>query len=106
VKRVPFPGEDQRSAAVRERLLALLRDWGKNARIRDFLDLDFMADVIRLAADPAAPTSLETAGVETAGVETADLVVAFQIAGLLTALEDYPVDETALHEAFLHEVGE
>jgi asparagine synthase (glutamine-hydrolysing) len=101
VKRVPFPGEDQRSAAVRERLLALLRDWGKNARIRDFLDLDFMADVIRLAADPAAPTSLETAD-----LETADLVGAFQIAGLLTALEDYPVDEAALHEAFLHEVGE
>jgi hypothetical protein len=25
---------------------------------------------------------------------------------LLTALEDYPVDEAALHEAFLHEVGE
>jgi asparagine synthase (glutamine-hydrolysing) len=89
VKRVPFPGENQRSAAMRERLLALLCDWGKNARIRDFLDLESMADVIRLAADPVASTSLETA----------DLVVAFQIAGLLTALEDYPVDEASLHEA-------
>lgn len=77
-KLVPFPGEGQRNAAARESLLALLHGWGKNARIRDFLDLEFMADVINLAADPAAAADLEMV----------DLTAAFQIAGLLTALED------------------
>jgi asparagine synthase (glutamine-hydrolysing) len=105
-KRMPFTGEDLRSAAARERFLALLRDWGKDARIRDFLDLDYMAEVIRLAADPAASADLETV----------DMIAAFQIAGLLTALKDYPVGEAgmdeaamhgaAVHEAAVHEVGE
>ena len=54
VKLQPFPGEDQRHAAERVRLLALLRQWGNNARNRDFLDLEFMAETIRSAADRAA----------------------------------------------------
>ena len=91
VKLLPFPGEDQRNAAERDRLLALLRQWGNNARIRDFLDLEFMAEMIRSAADPAAPGDLEAV----------DLPEAFQIAGLLAALEDRPVDE-----ALVDEVGE
>ncbi len=91
VKLLPFPGEDQRNAAERESLLALLQQWGNNARIRDFLDLEFMADMIRSAADPAAPGDLAAV----------DLTAAFQIAGLLAALEDRPVDE-----ALVYEVGE
>ncbi len=83
VKLLPFPGENQRSAAERDRLLALLRQWGNNARIRDFLDLEFMAKMIRSAADPAAPGDLAAV----------DLTAAFQIAGLLAALEDRPVGE-------------
>ena len=82
VKRQPFPGDDRRNAAERESLLALLRRWGNNARIRDFLDLEFMAEVIRLAADPAAPTDLAVI----------DLVAAFQIAGLLAALDGAAAD--------------
>ena len=85
------PGEGRRNAAGRERLLALLRQWGNNARIRDFLDLEFMAEMIRSAADPAAPGD----------PEAIDLTAAFQIAGLLAALEDRPVDE-----ALVDEVGE
>ncbi len=54
VKLQPFPGEDRRNAAERERLLSLLRQWGNNVRIRDFLDLEFMAETIRSTADPAA----------------------------------------------------
>ncbi|MFQ5565841.1 MAG: asparagine synthase-related protein [Paracoccaceae bacterium] len=82
VKLQPFPGEDQRNAAERERLLALLRQWGNNARIRDFLDLEFMAETIRSSADPAAPGDLAVI----------DLTAAFQIAGLLVALEGGAVD--------------
>ena len=82
VKFVAFPGESRRNAAERERLLALLRQWGNNARIRDFLDLEFMAEVIRLAADPAAPADLAVI----------DLVAAFQIAGLLAALDGAAAD--------------
>ena len=91
VKLRPFPGEDQRTAAERDRLLALLRQWGNNARIHDFLDMEFMAEMIRSAADPAAPGD----------PEAIDLTAAFQIAGLLAALEDRPVDE-----ALVDEVGE
>ncbi len=54
VKLQPFPGEYHRNAPEQERLLALLRQWGNNARIRDFLDLEFMAETIRSTADPAA----------------------------------------------------
>lgn len=84
VKYQPFPGEDQRNAAGREHLLALLRQWGNNARIRDYLDLEFMAEAIRFAADPAAPGDL-------ADVE---LTSAFQLAALLAALEAPPAEET------------
>ena len=88
VKRQPFPGDDRRNAAERERLLALLRRWGNNARIRDFLDLEFMAEMIRSAADPAAPGDLAAI----------DLTAAFQIAGLLAELEGGPVDEVLVDE--------
>jgi hypothetical protein len=81
-KLLPFPGEDQRNAAERERLLALLRQWGNIARIGDFLDLQFMAEVICSLADPDAP----------ADHEDVDLTPAFQIAVLLGALEDDPFD--------------
>jgi asparagine synthase (glutamine-hydrolysing) len=83
VKLQPFPGDNERNAAERERLLALLRQWGNNARIRDFLDLEFMAEMIRLAADPAAPADLAVV----------DLTSAFQIAGLLAALDQGAADE-------------
>jgi asparagine synthase (glutamine-hydrolysing) len=88
VKRVAFPGEDQRSAAERDRLLALLRQWGSDPRIRDFLDLEFMAGMIRSAADPVAADDLQ-------GV---DLTSAFQLAALFTALKDRQVDETVVGE--------
>ena len=88
VKRQPFPGDDRRNAAERESLLALLRRWGNNARIRDFLDLEFMAEMIRSAGDPAAPGDLAAI----------DLTAAFQIAGLLAELEGGPVDEVLVDE--------
>jgi asparagine synthase (glutamine-hydrolysing) len=77
VKLVPMPGESQRIAAERARLLAILREWRKNDRVRDYLDLDFMEQAIRSAADPAAPGDLAEV----------DLAAAFTIACLLTALE-------------------
>ena len=83
VKLRPFPGEDERNAAERERLLAILRAWGKNARVGDFLDLEFMAEMVRSAADPAVPDDLAMV----------DLTPAFQIAALLVALEGRSVEE-------------
>ncbi|HUS55449.1 MAG TPA: asparagine synthase-related protein [Thermohalobaculum sp.] len=90
----PFPGEKQRTAADRERLLVLLQQWGNNARIRDFLDLEFMTEVVRSATDPNAP----------ADQEFVDLTPACQIAVLLTALEDYPFDRLPLTETPMHEM--
>jgi hypothetical protein len=83
VKLLPFPGEGQRNAAAREHLLGLVRQWRENERIRDFLDLDFIAEMIRLAAAPAIPADLEVV----------DLTPAFQLAALLTALDGAPASE-------------
>ena len=88
VKLMAFPGEEQRNAAERDCLLALLRQWGKNARIRDFLDLEFMVEIIHLAGDPAAQ----------GGLQGVDLTSAFQLAALFTALEGRPVDEAVVDE--------
>ena len=57
-KSAPFPGRDLRYAAEREALLVLFRDWGKNARIREFLDLEFMSEIVHHAARPDAPEDL------------------------------------------------
>ena len=74
----PFPGEDTRIAAAQGPLLALLSRWGKNARIRDILDLEFMAEIVSRAGDPDAPAEFSAV----------DLTPAFQISGFLAAMED------------------
>jgi asparagine synthase (glutamine-hydrolysing) len=78
----PFPGAELRIAADRDRLLELCRQWRNNARIGDFLDLDFMAHRIRTAADPTAAEDLS-------GVS---LAFAFDVAHLLLALGEPPGD--------------
>jgi asparagine synthase len=100
VKQQPFPGEGLRNAAAREHLLAILRHWGNNARIRDFLDLDFMTEMTRLACDPVA------ADPEDAGdLAAIDLTPAFQIGSLLAALDDLPMIEAPVDEAHMEEAG-
>jgi asparagine synthase (glutamine-hydrolysing) len=96
VKLMAFPGEEQRNAAERDCLLALLRQWGKNARIRDFLDMEFMVEMIHSAADPAAQGDLQGG----------DLTSAFQLAALFTALEDRPVGEAVTDEVVADRVGD
>ncbi len=94
VKLNPFPGEHRRIVAERERLLELLQLWENNARIGDFLDLEYMTEVIRNATDPAAPDN-SVPGV----IDDVDLYAAFQIATMLVALKDSPVVNSPLSKA-------
>lgn len=64
-----------------DRQLALFGPWGKNARIRSFLGLKFMAKMIRLATDPATPTDRQVV----------DLTPDFQFGDLFMALSDCQV---------------
>lgn len=94
-KLLPFPGEELRIAADHERLLAILRQWEKNAHARDFLDLEFMAEMIRSATDPTSPTD----------EEAVDLTAAFQIGALFSALASQR-RETSSDGPPANEVGE
>lgn len=78
----PFPGEEVRIAAESEKLLSILDRWRASARIRDYLDIDFMSRVVTAHCDPERH----------ADVLDIDLTMAFQLASTLVALDDWPAE--------------